>query len=511
MTDNPKSVLKVGTRTSALATTQSEWFADQLRKAYPGLEIQMVGIKVAADEGLNTALSQKPLWQLDEKNVFTKELDEALLDGRTDCSIHSFKDLSTERPEGIAIGAVPGREIPHDIVLFHPRVTNKLKSGQAIIIGTSAPRRMTNVAPFLTRALPKLSGQETTIEIKPIRGNVDSRIRRMFEDESSERYVDGVVLALAGISRLYNNNLLRDTLPQLRKMLLPLTYCPAAPAQGALAIECRSEDENTLQLLQNLNDKAVWFHIQKEREQLLIHGGGCHQKFGATSVPHPRFENGLMYIHGETADGKNLNDLVWDQPAKPQTPIVAFDGMARRAQNHQDMETIPAIKSKAVFISHARASSAALDQLQDQRIWTSGAESWLTMAEKGLWVEGCGDGLGIEFLRRVFATPCLELPEWQDWIVLTNDEAKDGWKESSVIGTYKLGTEILPVIIDEIQQATHIFWGSSFQFDQYRNYVPSGVHHACGAGKTADHLEQQSLNNFDVFPNRKEWQKWISR
>ena len=141
--------LRLGTRRSILAMAQSRQIASELERRHPGLEVQLVGLETRGDRTLDV-----PLSQMEGKDFFVAELDEALLTRQVDLTVHSMKDLSIERPGNILTAAIPRRANPRDAVLFAPDILDRLKRGKPIRLGTSSPRRLENVPPFLRRALP---------------------------------------------------------------------------------------------------------------------------------------------------------------------------------------------------------------------------------------------------------------------------------------------------------------------------------------------------------------------
>src|ERR1700704_1714892 len=178
--------LRLGTRRSLLARAQSSAVARRLEQIHRGLKVELVGIDTRGDRISNT-----PLSQVEGKEFFTAEIDAALRAGDVDLTVHSYKDLSLDRPADLQLGAVPARENPRDIVYFAADVPQRLASGATLRIGSSSPRRQAFVPSFLERALPQLP----RVELCERRGNVDSRLRRLREPRSSERQLDGVILA----------------------------------------------------------------------------------------------------------------------------------------------------------------------------------------------------------------------------------------------------------------------------------------------------------------------------
>ena len=298
----PQRPLRLGTRRSVLARAQSAAVARALEQHHPGLKVELVGIDTRGDR-----VTDVPLSQIDGKEFFTAEIDAALLRAEVDLTVHSFKDLSLERPAALHLGAVPKRENPRDIVFFAPDILLHLARGGRVRVGSSSPRRAAFTPEFLHRALPG----NPQVQLCELRGNVDSRLQRLRLPRDSDRQLDAVVLAFAGVARLWEDELVgahalvAELLAGVPHMLMPLTYSPGAPAQGALAIECRSEDAPTRELLAAIDDAPTRSSIAAERLLLAARGGGCHQQFGATHRFVPEL-GALLYTREADHDGAGL-------------------------------------------------------------------------------------------------------------------------------------------------------------------------------------------------------------
>jgi hydroxymethylbilane synthase len=241
--------LRLGTRASALATTQSGLVADLVR-AQLGREVELVEITTEGDT------SSAPLAQLGGTGVFVSALRDALLDGRIDLAVHSLKDLPTGAHEGITLAAVPTREDPRDVVVARDGLTlGELPSGSRV--GTGSPRRVS-----------QLHALGLGLDVAGIRGNVDTRIGKVRSGE-----YDAVVLARAGLARL-------DRIEEATEVLDPLQMLPA-PGQGALAVECRSGDHDLAAELAALEDPRSRASVDAERAVLATLEGGCSAPVGA--------------------------------------------------------------------------------------------------------------------------------------------------------------------------------------------------------------------------------------
>jgi hydroxymethylbilane synthase len=237
------ATLRLGTRASELARTQSQSVADAISAA-TGTPVELVPIVTEGDR------SDAAIAQLGGTGVFVTALREALLAGAVDLAVHSYKDLPTAPEPRLTIAAVPAREDPRDALVARDGLTlGELPSGSRV--GTGAPRRVAQL-----RALG------LGLDVVPIRGNVDTRLGRVSPGD-----LDAVVLARAGLSRL-------DWLAAITETLDPLQVLPA-PAQGALAVECRTSDARTRELLGRLEDGAARACVLAERSTLATLEAGC--------------------------------------------------------------------------------------------------------------------------------------------------------------------------------------------------------------------------------------------
>ena len=241
--------LRLGTRASALARTQSQAVADAVTAA-TGRPVELVKISTEGDR------SAAAIAQLGGTGVFVTALRDALLAGEVDLAVHSYKDLPTAAAPGLALAAVPPREDPRDALVARDGLTlGELPPGSTV--GTGAPRRVAQV-----RALG------LGLDVVPIRGNVDTRLGRVRgAREDGPGDLDAVVLARAGLGRLGLLDVISETLD-------PLQVLPA-PAQGALAVECRDDDAATRELLAGLDDAVTRACVAAERATLAALEAGC--------------------------------------------------------------------------------------------------------------------------------------------------------------------------------------------------------------------------------------------
>jgi len=240
--------LRIGSRGSQLALWQANHIAALLRGQGHTVEIEI--IKTTGDH-----LQEVTFAQVGSKGMFTKEIEEALADGRVDLAVHSLKDLPTELPPEFALAATPPRVDPRD-VLVSVKYGSLAILPQSAVVGTSSQRR---------RA--QLQSIRPDIVAVEFRGNVDTRLRKLGEGQ-----VDAILLAAAGLDRLERTEWVRERLE-------PKDFCPAA-GQGSLGIESRRNDLSTIEALAFLDDRATRYAVTAERIALAVLGGGCQVPIG---------------------------------------------------------------------------------------------------------------------------------------------------------------------------------------------------------------------------------------
>ena len=267
------SELRLGTRSSALALWQANWAQSELEQRVPGLQVRILPIKTTGDR-----IQDVPLAQVGGKGLFTKELDEALLDGRIDFAVHSLKDLPFRLPEGTLLAAVTKREDPRDALVSNGISLKDLPSGARV--GTSSLRRQAQ----LRHRFPSL-------DVVPLRGNVDTRLKKLDAGD-----YEGIILAAAGLKRLGHKNRITEYLE--REVML------SAVGQGALGIVCRSEDTSTQAVLAVLEDADTHQAVVAERALMASLDGSCQVPIAG----HARIEGDEIVLDGLIAslDGEQV-------------------------------------------------------------------------------------------------------------------------------------------------------------------------------------------------------------
>ena len=244
--------LVVGTRGSNLALVQTNWVVDQLKKENPGVEFEVKIIKTKGD-----LIKDLPLDKIGDKGLFVKEIEKSLLDGEIDMAVHSMKDMPSYLPEGLKFAHSPKREDPRDALIFKEGYKSLDDLPQGARIGTGSKRRKY-----------QLLKHRPDLEIVPIRGNIETRIKKI-ETEN----LDGVVLAASGLRRA--------GLEEKIDYYIPTDIMLPAPAQGILALEIREDDKETEKIIDSIKDNITKVQIDAERGFLIGVNGSCHIPMGA--------------------------------------------------------------------------------------------------------------------------------------------------------------------------------------------------------------------------------------
>lgn len=243
-------VIRVGTRASALARLQTNLVLERLRPLYPNLDFQVVTVTTHGDANIAAPLAGMGL------GVFVKEIEQQLLDGRLDLAVHSLKDMPTLLPDGLALAALLPREDPRDVLVNRFGCSlEQLPHG--VRIGTSSPRRQS-----------QLLSRRPDVAVVPIRGNVETRLRKAEGEEC-----DGAILAAAGLIRL-------GLADRITEYLSPQSFVPP-PGQGILAVETRADDHRMAGILRAVDHAATRYAATAERAFLERLGGGCQVPVGA--------------------------------------------------------------------------------------------------------------------------------------------------------------------------------------------------------------------------------------
>lgn len=487
-----------------MSLLQIELVKDRILSIFPELEVE-----VLARESRGDILQDIPLQTVEGTDFFTADLYRGLSVGEADIAVHSLKDMSAEHFFGENIFAVVDRDDTRDLAIFNENITDKIAAGETLVVGTCSPRREVMAVDFLSKALPSSKGL-ISIEVKPIRGNVETRLRKLDAGE-----YDATILATAGLNRLLSDSgnriIINKLLAGKKIMILPLIECVPAPCQGAIVAECLAGNKEAVEILRAINKPELMADCIREKKTASAYGSGCIQKFGVTSF------NLGSYKFGYAAGRDQQDQLINHWTGLPEIDIKnnsifsSTDHMADFFSYDHTSDNLR-IYTSIVFIANYKAiqNNEAVELIKEKRVWASGTKTWYELARKGIWVEGCADALGMESLLPVFKMPLLHILQSHVTVITHSAAAlhwtRKGWKAA---GTYRLIAKQNEALKEAIKQAGFIFWTSYGQYEMYSSVVQDDAVHASPYGETSERLKQSGIEPI-IFPTIKSFNIWRS-
>ena len=299
----------VGTRGSQLSLVQTNWVISELKKKSPVAEFEIVTIKTKGDT------DARPLFTINQKGIFEKEIDRAVAEKKVDFAVHSLKDVPAGLPDELVLACIPKREDPNDVFISKDGHTlNTIKKGA--VIGTSSLRRAVQIARI-----------RHDVVVRPIRGNIETRIKKIGDDR-----FDAIVLAQAGLQRLGLD---------VQFEVLPVDTFPPSPGQGALAVVARTDNHDLIELLKKIEDDESRYAIEAERSLSMFVDSGCRFPVGA--LAQKRGNKLTLSVTVYSVDGSKAimvekdSDLVdTHELGKQVASELASKGIAELAKNWRE-------------------------------------------------------------------------------------------------------------------------------------------------------------------------------
>ena len=469
--------LTILSRSSELARVQARLVGRALQMRFPDVELAYDTRTSAGDRDPTT-----PLASLPDKGAFTADLSSALASGAADLVVHSWKDLPLDLPAGHVIGGTLKRADPRDVLLVRRDVVAERPPTLRVL--SSSPRR----AWLLRDVLPSLLPWRASVEIVEVRGNVPTRIGKLLDGHG-----DALAVAKAALDRLLDEppvdepsragGALRQQIGRCAWMVLPIKDVPTAPAQGALAIETSAANTVVRGRLDEITHRPTWDAVCRERDVLAQHGGGCHQALGATILA--RSYGTITSVRARAANGCVMTWSLASEGQRPPRTSVRYiwprpgeRGQGQRAP----LDVPPPSGTPDLWISRTEALPQHWTLSPQQVVWAAGGNTWRKLAARGVWVNGCADGLGDEEDSNVGALAG-RAPVWLRLTHAGAAGADDSRGHDRAMATYQVHTP-LP---DDLPQRTHFFWTSGALFREALLRWPEIANrwHASGPGRSS--------------------------
>jgi hydroxymethylbilane synthase len=442
---------------------------------------------------------------VDGSDFFTEEISAALAAGEAELAVHSLKDMSAPHFFRHNAFAVLDRDDVRDVAVFHPGVDQKLANGSTLTMGTCSPRREDMAMAFLQKGLPQKEFLPK-IQVVPIRGNVENRLRQVAEGK-----LDGTILATAGLNRLLRDPasapLVRSLLQPLRIMVLPLFECTPAPCQGAIVVEAHPQHAAMCALLKEINVDVHFRHASAEKKRAWTYGTGCLQRFGVASI----HASGKTYLYASGIDQQGVAFTHWEGlpelHIKENELFTSTDYMSSFFR-YAETGSPETLHTPVVFVSNHKVLQygTMANVIKDRRVWVSGSRTWKELAKKGIWVEGSADALGMEQLIPVWKMPLIGIrPDMVT--ILTHQQAAERWqtKGYKALAVYALRENNLEDI--DLKNRRYFFWTSAAQYESLRNALRADAIHMCTSGETLNQLREKGLDPI-VFPTIQSFEWW---
>jgi hydroxymethylbilane synthase len=510
--------LKILSRASDLARLQAMSVERALRARWPDLDVTLVHRATLGDRDQQSALSQ-----MTDKGAFTADLSDALVSGDADLVVHSWKDLPLVcRPETM-IGATLERADPRDLLLVRRDVVAGRKPVLSVL--SSSPRRIWLLEQSLSGLLP---WPVEKVECVPVRGNIPTRLSKLASGAG-----DALVVAKAALDRLLGfgppfeevATEIRRALAATHWMVLPVREQPGAPAQGALAVEVAQARADVRDRVEAISHAPTWQAVDREREILSAYGGGCHQAVGATVLVR---DYGTVTSVRARPDRGGVDER-WSLTSDQVRPPKASAALVwPRADERTDPDETPrrpiAVEQPrgdaGFWVARANALPEAWSVSRDRFVWAAGTRTWRKLAARGVWVNGCTDGLGDDEAPRIDLLAGREVR----WTRLTHAGARQGGLKPappsaappSILDTDALVTYVVEERLpDDLPARTHFFWTSGSLFLRAIQKWPelAARWHASGPGRTR-RVIREALgpgSHASVWLDRDEWYESVTR
>ena len=520
------SRLRIASRKSDLARIQAYTVGQAIMSVAPHLQIEYQFRESLGDKNLND-----PLWKIPEKGVFTQDFHQDLVLDQTDLVVHSWKDLAVEENPETFVTCTMEREDVRDVLFVKKSHFDRIEKSQKLRIYTSSPRRMHHFSSFAKNYLPFFLEQ---IEFESVRGNIQTRMRKMLEADQ----IDGMLMAKAGLDRLLSapqpefretQDFFHSALKSLDFMILPITTNPQAPAQGALAIEIKRSRTDLIQLLEKINHRPTFSDVIREREILKSYGGGCHSKIGVSHISTQTFQFTLVQgeIDSQDIQRSDFHSGVALEYQKQFRPDQLF---APHGSDYFDLEHISEkdwTDRLSLFLSQSQtpvaieiAKESYLNKvapLKNAFIWSSGLETWKKLAQHRIWVHGSQESFG-----SLLSRPNHFFGQRVTWGKITHEMASrypgyqsGGKGEITSLASCRL---VEKKEFPDLSQYEAFFWKSGSLFLKAVTEQPSIIKkiHFCGFGETFQIISeffQQNEKTKSVyqFPNEKIWRHYVTK
>ncbi len=475
-------------RKSKLSQAQISFFTEKLAKNNISSTVEYI-------QTYGDTHTELPINQLPITNPFTKEIHQALIDGTVDIGVSSLKDVEISETQNIETIYFSERENPRDVFIINQDAIGKIKQGEKILIGTSSQRRQFLFGKIASKILPN----NTKVEFQNIRGNVTTRISLV-----QEKKLDGIIVAMAGILRLRQNNNFKNEISALLSntmaIVLPISHFPTPPGQGVIIGQVSNSNQRDFSNIRALSNREAEKISKLEKQEFFNYGKGCKEGYGVTHLIYKNHE--CTFIKGITSEGKEIN--VYKNFTKPKYTKL-FDTRSLRDYIKKIPIDVKIPKDAKKFIvanANAVNSKEIIDKLKEaDEVWALGFMTLQKLTQMGILCNGCLESLGIEAFNNIYFSSKFEKPKQEDYYILTYKSAKFH-SNYNTIATYHteidMNYEGLSKKLSDISSCDAVAWSSVLMYENFKQYFKGNVHVTL-LGETYNHLVQDGITPYGTF------------
>lgn len=482
--------ITVSGRDSRLSKAQIEHFARRIKEKYD-ISSTIRYIKTYGDK--NTG---EPIHNLPITNPFVKEVHQSLFDGTSDIGVSSLKDVEISSQGEIETVYFSERKNPRDVLLLSKAGIQKIRNGGQIIVGTSSLRRQYLFANIFQEILPN----GTKIEFKSIRGNITTRIALL------DGQLDGIIIAIAGILRLYDNRTYRDeilkSLQGIRAVVLPISHFATPPGQGIIVGQISKVGQISGELLEKIHGISCMEseRVAKiEKTEFARYGKGCRESYGVTHLVYKEHE--CTFINGQKSNMEAINLYTNFKTLPKITKLFDTRTLSSTFKVKLLEHNIPS-DAKKFIVSNFKSvnTEEIINTLKNaDEVWAAGFETMKKLASVGILCNGCLESLGTDALPDLHFTADFTFNPDEFYILTHSGARKSG---GNIIPTYESTPDEhsreWQNAQAELQKCDAVFWSSITVYELLKSYFKSKIHLTL-LGNTYNHLKSNEINPYGFF------------
>ena len=486
--------LKILSRKSELAKIQANLVGEAITKIYKNTSVEFHTSESIAD--LDQTIK---IYSSEQVGLFTKDISQKLINDDFDIAVHSWKDIPITPTDATSVVCTLDRGDMRDLIIFKKEVS--FENIDYLEVLTSSPRRQYNLSKVLSDIIPVKTNK---LLFKDIRGNIETRLEKFDKGHSHAIIIAKVALdRMLQFGKFDTKKRIKEIVQKNKWVLLPLSFFPTAPGQGAIGIEVKKNRKNLIRFLNKINFKNNYENILEEKKIMSQYGGGCQQKIGVSIWE--KHGKKIISLSGKTDDEKILkkysllnHTIANDLKLKDQNiyPVKGIDENIFERKSIDNTKKIKGITRSLIYLSRKNVLENSKSIHKSNIIWTSGVSCWKYAVKQGVWVNGTSDSFGESEPLHISNL----ISPSTNYFKLSHSKASES--NFKLIPTYHLHLKQDIIKNLDIKSKDSFYWMSSFQFDEFLRLYPEIIvkKHSCGLGNTFNHIVKIIPKNNKITP-----------